>query len=258
MADTVIHKVQAPDGTILKIEGPADATPEQINAFAQQILATKSKGGDDRTAERVAILQEEYRKTYERMLVAEQIASNAPTKENKAAYERSIGDIESLRREITRVGGEDAIPDVMPPVEQAAPVENQASEEDFQAQKARMAVDILGAGAGAAISKGLDIGASGVRGFNALGQLPELLKNAPQGGSGATSGAKWLQNWGGMTKEGFQGGVPEAAAQYNKMKPQSQIMKGLAQRGLVTPQPVQPGVFTGGQLSISGLSLIHI
>lgn len=252
MADTVIHKVEAPDGTILKIEGPADATPEQINAFAQQIYSAKSKGADDKTVQRVAILQDEYRKTYERMLMAEQIAIDTPTKENKAAYERAVGDIESLRREITKVGGEDAIPDMMPPVEQAAPVETQASEQDFQAQKARMAVDILGAGAGAAISKGLDIGASGARGLNALGQLPELLKNAPQGGSGATSGAKWLQNWGGVAKEGFQGGVPEAAAQYNKMKPQGQIMKGLSQRGLVTPQPVQPGVFTGGQLSISG------
>jgi hypothetical protein len=73
----------------------------------------------------------------------------------------------------------------------------------------------------------------------------------PVGGP-ASSGAKWLQNWGGIAKEGFSGGVPDAAAQYNKMKPQGQIMQGLAKKGLITPQPVQPGVFTGGQLSISG------
>jgi hypothetical protein len=71
-------------------------------------------------------------------------------------------------------------------------------------------------------------------------------------GGPSSSGAKWLQNWGGIAKEGFSGGVPDAAAQYNKMKPQGQIMQGLAKKGLITPQPVQPGVFTGGQLSISG------
>ena len=74
----------------------------------------------------------------------------------------------------------------------------------------------------------------------------------PVGGPASSSGAKWLQNWGGIAKEGFSGGVPDAAAQYNKMKPQGQIMQGLAKKGLITPQPVQPGVFTGGQLSISG------
>lgn len=252
MADTVIHKVEAPDGTILKIEGPADATPEQINAFAQQIYSAKSKGADDKTVQRVAILQDEYRKTYERMLMAEQIAIDTPTKENKAAYERAVGDIESLRREITKVGGEDAIPDMMPPAEQAAPVETQASEQDFQAQKARMAVDVLGAGLGAGASKVLDLSSRGGKGLDAIIQFAEAAKNAPQASSGASSGAKWLQNWGNIPREGFQGGVPEAAAQYNKMKPQGQIMKGLSQRGLVTPQPVQPGVFTGGQLSISG------
>ena len=84
--------------------------------------------------------------------------------------------------------------------------------------------------------------------------MPSPVAGGPAGpvGGPASSGAKWLQNWGGISKEGFSGGVPEGAAQYNKMKPQGQIMQGMAKKGLITPQPVQPGVFTGGQLSISG------
>jgi hypothetical protein len=84
--------------------------------------------------------------------------------------------------------------------------------------------------------------------------MPRPIAGGPAGpvGGPSSSGAKWLQNWGGIAKEGFSGGVPDAAAQYNKMKPQGQIMQGLAKKGLITPRPVQPGVFTGGQLSISG------
>lgn len=253
MAEIVVHKVRAPDGNILNIEGPADATPEEISEFASRTYGSAGKS-EDRTDQRIAILQDEYRKVNDKMLAAEQVAISTPTKENMAAYDRLVGDMESLRRELTKIGGEGAIPDLLPAVEEPAVVDQPASEQDFQAQKTRMAVDLLGAGAGAALSKGLDIGAKGARGLSALGQLPELLKNAPQAGSGATSGAKWLQNWGGIAKEGFEGGVPEAAAQYNKMRPQGKVSGALAKRGLVTPQPVQPGVFTGGQLSIAGKS----
>ena len=157
-------------------------------------------------------------------------------------------------------------------------VEAPASESDFQANKARIAADLIGAGAGAGIAKGLDITKNVGDTAAAIRQLPGVLAGqapagptvAPAGsaapgmarpvaggpagpvGGPSSSGAKWLQNWGGIAKEGFSGGVPDAAAQYNKMKPQGQIMQGLAKKGLITPQPVQPGVFTGGQLSISG------
>lgn len=250
MAEIVIHKVQAPDGSILKVEAPADTPPEQVVEFANRMYQ-KSGGADNR----VVGLQDEYRKANERMLVAEQIAIDTPTKENRAAYERSIAEMDKLRDQLVKVGGEGSIPDLMAemqePETQAVPP-TPASEQDFQAQKARLTADLLGAGAGAAIAKGAEMGQHGVQAVSALRQLPELLKNAPQAAPGTSSGAKWLQNWGGIAKEGFQGGVPEAAGQYNKMKPQGQIMKGLASRGLVSPQPVQPGVFTGGQLSISG------
>ena len=149
-----------------------------------------------------------------------------------------------------------------PEVQEAPPepVETPASETDFMANKARIAADAVGIGAGAALSKGLDVAKNVGETGAAIRQMPGALAAAKQVAGGpagpvggpASSGAKWLQNWGGIAKEGFSGGVPEGAAQYNKMKPQGQIMQGLAKKGLITPQPVQPGVFTGGQLSISG------
>ena len=157
-----------------------------------------------------------------------------------------------------------------------------ASENDF---KLRMLMDAAGVGGGAITAKVADVGKGMVGGVQDLVRgsrsLPGALSvmnslqnagspapstpSAPQSGlrpvaggpagpvgGPSSSGAKWLQNWGGIAKEGFSGGVPDAAAQYNKMKPQGQIMQGLAKKGLITPQSVQPGVFTGGQLSISG------
>lgn len=142
------------------------------------------------------------------------------------------------------------------------PQDSKVSEEDFAAFKARAAVDAAAAGIGAAGAKGLQAGKDVVGGARAI---TELARQATQGGlpggglvagrpplpGDASSGAKWLQNWGNIQKPGFTGGVPEAAAQYQKMQPGSSIMKNLAKRGLITPTPVQPGVFTGGQLSIS-------
>jgi hypothetical protein len=123
----------------------------------------------------------------------------------------------------------------------------------------RYLFDLLGAYGGKKAAQMLD---AGVRKMPELvgptAGMPSPIAGGPAGGPAgpvggpASSGAKWLQNWGGISKEGFSGGVPEGAAQYNKMKPQGQIMQGLAKKGLITPQPVQPGVFTGGQLSISG------
>lgn len=252
MAD-VIYKVQAPDGTILKIQGPEGASESEINEFASQAYKAQSKteGGDSRKSDRVMILQDEYQKAYQRMTMAEDIASNSPTKENKDVLNRAMLDVDALRRELINAGGEAALPEITQAEPIQAPV-TPASEQDFQAQKARIAADALAAGAGAAIAKGAEMGSHGAQAVSALRQLPELLKNAPQGAAGPSSGAKWLQNWGGIAKEGFQGGVPEAAGQYQKMKPQGQVMGALGKKGLVPPQPVQPGVFTGGQLSISG------
>jgi hypothetical protein len=133
---------------------------------------------------------------------------------------------------------------------EAPPAAEPASEEDFQAQKTRMAIDAGGALAGAALGKGLDIASNVGKTGAAIRELPGLLgqSRAP----GDSSGAKWLQNWGNIQKPGFSGGVPEAAAQYQKMQPQGKIVSGLAKRGLMTPQPVTPGVPPTPQLSIKG------
>lgn len=62
--------------------------------------------------------------------------------------------------------------------DEQAPVEP-ASEADFQAQKSRIAADLLGAGAGVALGKGLDVaknvGATG----QAIRQIPELMRSMP-------------------------------------------------------------------------------
>jgi hypothetical protein len=194
-----------------------------------------------------------------------------------ASTEKYLADIRDL-------GGFEPTPapEPEPPLEQPPA---QASEDDFNANKMRMLMDVGGAGAGAIAAKVADVGKGViggtrdlVRGSRSLPGALSVMQSmqsagapapsapaAPQSGlrptvggpagpvgGPASSGAKWLQNWGNIPKEGFSGGVPEAAAQYNKMKPQGQIMQGLAKKGLLTPQPVQPGVFTGGQLSISG------
>lgn len=137
-----------------------------------------------------------------------------------------------------------------PKEEDKIPEEDQASEQGFLDDKARVIGDLLGMGAGAAAAKTLDIGANLGRTGAAIRELPGLLgqSRAP----GDSSGAKWLQNWGNIQKPGFSGGVPEAAAQYQKMQPKGKIVSDLAKRGLITPQPVTPGVPPTPQLSIKG------
>lgn len=149
-------------------------------------------------------------------------------------------------KSINAIGGFGGQPEEEP----AAPEVTPASEEDFQAQKARIAMDVAGVGAGAALGKGLDIASNVGKTGAAIRELPGLLgqSRAP----GDSSGAKWLQNWGNIQKPGFSGGVPEAAAQYQKMQPQGKIVSGLAKRGLMTPQPVTPGMPPTPQLSIKG------
>lgn len=131
---------------------------------------------------------------------------------------------------------------------------DEAAQNQFlQENKARLALDLLGMGAGAATAKAADLLSGAGKTVSAIQAIPELLRG--QAAAEGTSGQKWLKNWGNIEKPGFAGGVPEAAQQYAKMQPapESKIMSRLSKRGLLgAPQPVQPGVFTGGQLSISG------
>lgn len=68
-----------------------------------------------------------------------------------------------------------------------AQVDTPASEGDFQAQKARMAADAIGAGAGAAIGKGLDVSKNIGDTGRAIRQLPGTLTSA-LGAQGAPQG----------------------------------------------------------------------
>lgn len=77
----------------------------------------------------------------------------------------------------------------------------------------------------------------------------ELLKAGIQPESAAskapTSGTKWYQNWAGGNKE-IAGGVPQAAAQYQRSKGQGEITKGLTKK-------FGPEIFSGepGQIKPS-------
>lgn len=177
MAETVIHRVEAPDGTIMKIEGPADATPEQITEFASKIFKGSSKSGDDKTQERIAILQDEFIKTERQLQAAETNLLSSRSKENVAAHDRLSRDMDSLRKELIRVGGEESVPDLTPSTEGETEL-TPPSESDFQANKARIAADLLGAGVGAGAAKVMDIGKNIGDTAKAIRQMPGALTAA--------------------------------------------------------------------------------
>jgi hypothetical protein len=81
-------------------------------------------------------------------------------------------------REINQNGGFAATPDSQE--EQVTPVDSPASEEDFQAQKARMTANVIGAGAGAGIAKGLDVTKNIGDTARAIRQMPGALATASQ------------------------------------------------------------------------------
>lgn len=64
------------------------------------------------------------------------------------------------------------------------------SESDFQANKARIAADLMGAGAGAVLSKGLDISSNIGKTGEAIRQLPGALAAAQAGATQAPSGTQ--------------------------------------------------------------------
>lgn len=188
----VIYKVQAPDGSILKIAGPEGASEADIQAFAAQAYAAKPSAGGSQ-ADRLPILQTEYTNAVKQMRIAETIADSTPTEANVKAYERLNRDVSALRSEITRLGGEDSIPEVTEAPAAAAPAPATAPTQDISAQKARVALDALGAGVGAAAAKTLDFGHNVGETAKAVRDLPALLRSgavqAPAGAAPAMPGA---------------------------------------------------------------------
>lgn len=78
-----------------------------------------------------------------------------------------------------------------PEAEEApAPVETPASESDFMANKSRIAADVIGAGAGAALSKGLDVASNIGKTGEAIRQIPGALAAAQAGAMQAPPGAQ--------------------------------------------------------------------
>jgi hypothetical protein len=60
---------------------------------------------------------------------------------------------------------------------------------------------------------------------------PSVVKVPPKGGSGQ----EWLKGWAGIEKE-IDGGVPEGAAAYNRMKPQGKVTSKLFKKFGMNPQ----------------------
>jgi len=60
---------------------------------------------------------------------------------------------------------------------------------------------------------------------------PSVVKVPPKGGSGQ----EWLKGWAGIEKE-IEGGVPEGAATYNRMKPQGKVTSKLFKKFGMNPQ----------------------
>ena len=60
---------------------------------------------------------------------------------------------------------------------------------------------------------------------------PSVVKVPPKG----ASGQNWLREWGGIEKE-IEGGVPEGAATYNRMKPQGKVSSKLFKKFGMNPK----------------------
>lgn len=131
-----------------------------------------------------------------------------------------------------------------PPEAQKAPTVTPASEDDFRTLKAAG----MGAGAGAAfgtVAKSSQFLSNVAKSAAQAAAAQAAAMQNPQGAQ--TAGEKWAQKVTGHVKPGVQT-VTEAAQDYRRAMPQGKISGQIANR-FGPPPPVQPGVFTGGQLA---------
>lgn len=95
------YRIQAPDGTILRIVGPEDATPEQLRAAAERAYAARQPAPPAPTAERV-VAETQQARDVERAQILQQELSRAEQKA-QTGDERAAADVAALQSEISRL-----------------------------------------------------------------------------------------------------------------------------------------------------------
>lgn len=247
-----VFKVTSPDGQVISVEAPEDASDAQLIELAQKKYQPKSETGANakvssgeqsaRDLERVEILKQELGKA--------QKAGNAQ-------------DVAAITRELGRMG-------VSVPSGASVSVEPPTNA-DLLRQKLlnleKSAEPVTGGPISPEVLDAVQLGATGAAALGgymaspALGRGVQRVQEASQrplfarpgtppaaplaSGAPATSGEKWSANWAGQERPGV-GGVPEASAAYQRSKGQGKVTGELSKRfGPAAFPPVEPGTYQG-------------
>lgn len=158
--------------------------------------------------------------------------------ESTLNYLKSIKSLGGFTQAAAPAEGEEAAPEAeVQPGAEAAPASErgpgtvEVSEEDMMNQLARAAVDVAGAGTGAAVSRKL---ATGARDADTVAALRQLAASGQVPG-GATPGEKWGSKVVGYTKPGAYS-VKETAEAYQRAMPRGKVSGPMAKQwGIAGP-----------------------